>query len=167
MIARGYAVREREDRLLGKLAVREGICTQDQVDECFQIQSMTQSTAPLGDILLYKGYLSDRELKALLARREKKVMACLACRLSFSVVTLSGGQSARCPRCKGPLQDADGDRLLKTDAEFSTRKIPAVLPPAGPQKDVSCVVCDHRFPAARETSGRVRCPSCQSSFSTR
>jgi uncharacterized paraquat-inducible protein A len=160
-------VREREDMLLGTLAVRHGICTVEQVDECLRMQSMAGSDAPLGDLLLFKGYLTAPQLRDLLARQHKKVMACLACRLSFTVVTLSQGKTVRCPRCKGPLQDGGGDHLLKTDAEFSTRRVPAVAPPAGPQEDVACVVCDHRFRAARDASGRVRCPSCQSSFSTR
>lgn len=161
----GVAVHRSEDMLLGRLAVRERMCTQDQVNECLQIQSLTQSTAPLGDILLYKGYLSDLQLKNLLARQHKRVMACLACQLSFTVVTLSDGKAARCPRCKGALEAAGDDRLLRTDAEFSTRKVPLVAPPVGSQEDVSCVICDHSFRAARDASGRVRCPSCQSSFS--
>jgi len=158
-------VQRSEDTLLGRLAVREGMCTQDQVDACLKIQSTARSPAPLGDILLHKGYLSDVQLKTLRARQFKKVMACLACHLSFTVITLSDGKSARCPRCKGSLEAAGEDGLLRTDAEFSTRNVPTVKPPVGPVEGVSCVVCDHAFRAGRDGSGRVRCPSCQSSFS--
>ena len=157
-----------EDQLLGKLAVREGVCTQEQVDECLRIQSMTGSDAPLGDLLLFKGYLTEEKLKELLGRQHKKLMRCPACRLSFTVVTLSHGKSARCPRCKGPLEDASPGEPTRTDAEFSTRKIRMASPaPAGPQLRFTCIICDHAFEGNRDASGRVRCPSCQSTFSAR
>jgi uncharacterized paraquat-inducible protein A len=152
--------------LLGKLAVREGVCTQEQIDECLRMQSIGRSEAPLGDLLLFKGYLTARQLKELLARQHKKVMACAACRISFTVVTLTDGKSARCPRCKGPLEEPRNGAPLRTDAEFSTRKVP-ITTSGGPEECCACVVCDHAFRAARDSSGRVRCPSCGSNFSPR
>jgi uncharacterized paraquat-inducible protein A len=122
--------------------------------------------APLGDLLLFKGYLTALQLKGLLAQQEKKVMVCQACRISFTVVTLSGSQSARCPRCKGPLGEAGTKAPLRTDAEISTGKVPTSAP-SGPVANFTCVICDHRFQGARDASGRARCPSCQSSFSPR
>jgi uncharacterized protein YbaR (Trm112 family) len=155
------------DLLLGKLAVREGFCTQAQVDECLQMQSMTRSEAPLGDLLLFKGYLTAPQLKTLLARQHKRILACPACRLSFTVVTLSDGKSARCPRCKGPLEAVPDAGPTRTDAEFATRKVPVVPLSSGPAARQTCVVCDHQFESARDLSGRVHCPSCRSSFSPR
>jgi uncharacterized paraquat-inducible protein A len=152
--------------LLGKLAVREGVCTQEQIDECLSMQSIGGSEAPLGDLLLFKRYLSPRQLEELLSRQHKKVMACPACRLSFSVVTLRDATSARCPRCRGPLEEPGSDAPLRTDAELSTRRIPT-LTSNGPQESHACVICDRAFRAARDSSGRVRCPSCGSSFSPR
>jgi uncharacterized paraquat-inducible protein A len=150
--------------LLGKLAVREGVCTQEQVDECLQMQSIGGSEAPLGDLLLFKGYLTAHRLKELLSRQQKKVMTCPACRISFTVVSLTGGNSARCPRCKGPLEEPGSDAPLRADAEFSTRKVPTTRS-SGPNESYACVICDRAFQAARDASGRVRCPSCGSSFS--
>lgn len=160
----GGAVSGNEDMLLGRLAVREGVCTQEQVDECLRIQSMNRSSAPLGDILLYKGYLTDLQLKNLLARQHKKVMTCPACRLSFTVVTLTEGKSARCPRCKGLLQGIAAGMPTRTDAEFSTRKIPTAPTSRTSLVKFACIICDHAFQAEPDLSGRVRCPSCQSSF---
>jgi len=158
-------VHRNEDFLLGRLAVRERVCTQEQIDECLRMQSMNRSDAPLGDILLFKGYLTGEQLKNLLARQHKKPMACPACQLSFTVVTLTEGKSARCPRCKSALQDVATDRIGRTDAEFATQSIRTTPPTRGPLTKAVCIICDHPFEGARDPFGRLRCPSCQSSFS--
>lgn len=154
-----------DDLLLGKLAVRERMCSQDQIEECLKIQSMTRSDAPLSDLLLYKGYLTDAQLKELLGRRHKKAMSCPSCRLSFTVVTLSDGTSARCPKCKGGLEPSPPEQAARTDAEVSTRKVPLLEPSKEPPVKALCIICDHSFEAAPDRFGRVRCPSCQSTFS--
>jgi uncharacterized CHY-type Zn-finger protein len=159
------AVHRSEDLLLGRLAVRENVCSQEQVNECLQIQAMTRSDAPLGDLLLFKGFLTADQLKSLLGRQHKKVMACSACRLSFTVVTLSDGKSARCPRCKGTLEEAGRNHPTRTDAEFSTQRIRTKPSLPGPLRKSVCIICDHEFEAALDPSGRVRCPACQSTFS--
>jgi uncharacterized CHY-type Zn-finger protein len=153
-----------EDLLLGKLAVRERLCSQEQIDECLRVQAMGRDTAPLGDILLFKGYLNEAQIKDLLARQQKKVLACPSCRLTFTVLTLSDGKSARCPKCKGPLNDPPAGSPSRSDAEFSTRRVPLASPPAGPLVDLACVICDHAFKGTVDDSGRVRCPACQSTF---
>jgi len=149
-----------EDMLLGKLAVREAICTQEQVDECLQMQSIGHSEAPLGDLLLFKRYLTDLQLKDLLGRQNKKIMSCPACRLSFTIVTLTDGTSARCPRCRRTLAPGGRGTPTRTDTEFPT------APSIGTAlADVICVICDHTFQGDKDGAGRIRCPSCHSSFS--
>lgn len=156
-----------EDLLLGKLAVREGLCTQEQIDECLGMQTMSRSAAPLGDLLLFKGYLTQLQLKDLLSRQHKKLMACSSCRLSFTVLTLSEGRSARCPRCKGALVESKTGAPTRTDAEFSTQRVRRVAPAMGPKVRLTCIICDHQFEEAPDSTGRVRCPSCQSTFTSR
>ncbi len=152
-----------EDLILGSLAVREGICTQEQIDECLRVQANGREAAPLGDILLYKGYLTEIQLKGLLSRQKKKGMACTACGLRFTVLTLSGGTSARCPKCKGPLNETPA-ALVRTDAEIATRRLPVIPPPPGPRVDLVCIICDHQFKGSLDSADRVRCPACQSTF---
>jgi len=152
-----------EDLLLGKLAVRRGLCTPEQFEECLRIQANGRESAPLGDILVYKGYLTEAQVRDLQTRQQKKTMACVACALSFTVLTLSDGKSARCPKCKGLLAEAPAS-MVRTDAEFSTRRVPVVPPPAGPLLDLACIICDHAFKAGTDADGRVRCPACQSTF---
>jgi DNA-directed RNA polymerase subunit RPC12/RpoP len=157
------AVQRNEDLVLGRLAVREGLCTQEQIDECLRAQANGRETAPLGDILLYKGYLTEIQLKGLLSRQQKKVMACPACGLRYTVLTLSGGNTARCPKCKGPLNETPA-ALVRTDAEIATRRLPAIPAPAGPMIDLVCIICEHPFKGSMDSAGRVRCPACQSTF---
>ena len=162
-----------EDLLLGKVAIQEGCCTQQQIDECLKIQSMDSPPAPLGDILLFKGYLTAVQLKGLLSRQHKMVMACPRCRLSFTVLTLSEGKSARCPRCKDPLGDPAPGGSTRTDAEITTQRLRVVptIAPAAPQAarriKMVCVICDQAFEWTPDATGRVRCPSCHSTFASR
>ncbi|HVR87650.1 MAG TPA: hypothetical protein VMU54_25210 [Planctomycetota bacterium] len=154
-----------EDQLLGALAVREKMCTPEQIDECIRTQKLSREPAPLGDILVYKGFLTEVQVKLLLSRQNKKLMECSACGLSFTVVTLSDGKSARCPKCKGPLKELPPVRSVRTDAEFATRRIRVQQPaPAGPTIELACKICDHAFRGMPDSDGRVRCPSCQSTF---
>ena len=167
------AVQRNEDALLGKLAVREGFCSQEQIDECLRMQSASRSAAPLGDLLLFKGYLTATRLKDLLSRQNKKIMNCPSCRLSYTVLTLSEGKSARCPRCKGLLENAAPKGPTHTDAEITTQRMrmtpsiaPAARQPSGKVKMV-CVICDQGFEWTPDPSGRVRCPSCMSVFTSK
>lgn len=161
------------DLLLGRLAVREGLCTQAQVDQCLAEQKMSDPPPALGDVLVFRGYLTAIQLRDLLARQHKKVMSCPGCRLSFTVLTMSKGTSARCPRCQKILSDTPQDGPTRTDAEIATRKIRVV--PAGNgtggagagKTTMTCIICDHSFLGIADTMGRVRCPSCQSTFSRR
>lgn len=162
-----------EDALLGRLAVRGGFCSQEQIDECVRLQAASRSPAPLGDLLQFKGYLTASQLKDLLSRQHKKIMTCPPCRLSYTVLTLSEGKSARCPRCKGSLLEASPQGPTRTDAEINTqrmRTVPSPVPAAPGQAKKAgmvCVVCDQRFDWTPDASGRVRCPACQSTFTSK
>lgn len=155
-----------EDLLLGKLAVREGICTQEQIDECLRIQAISRSTALLGDLLLFKGYLTTAQLKTLLSRQHKKVMACPSCGLSFTVLTLSEGKSVQCPKCKGTLVQTRPEGSTRTDAEFATGRLCIAPAPPGPKVKIACIICDTTFETVTDSSSRVRCPACQSTFTS-
>jgi len=57
-------VPSQRDQLLGSLAVREKMCTQEQIDECLRTQKLSREPAPLGDVLVYKGFLTEAQVKA-------------------------------------------------------------------------------------------------------
>jgi DNA-directed RNA polymerase subunit RPC12/RpoP len=155
-----------QEALLGKLAVRNGLCTQEQVDECLRIQSMNGSEAPLGDILVYKGYLKEPQLKELLSRQQRKPMICSACNLSFAVLTLSPGRGVECPKCRGLLVERNPEGVPRSDAELSTGRVRVTPSAAGPRLRHVCIICDQVFEEAADSTGRVRCPSCRSTFTS-
>jgi len=62
-----------EDLLFGKIAVAKGYCTQAQVDEGLLIQGYEESPPPLGDILLYKGYLTPEQHREILAEQMRQL----------------------------------------------------------------------------------------------
>jgi DNA-directed RNA polymerase subunit RPC12/RpoP len=171
----------KEALLFGKLAARQGLVTQDQLNECLRIQAKAGETRSLGEIMISRGYLSAEQVKELLSHQLKRIMVCLDCRLSFTVMSISDTKQVECPRCRKPLQEAKADTPARTDAEFSTmvlRAVKAGLP--SPVKPVtrpmpavtrtvktSCVICDKAFEGAVDATGRVRCPDCHTVFTPR
>jgi uncharacterized paraquat-inducible protein A len=160
-----------EESDLGRQAVLRGLCTADQLEECLRLRSSRRPPPPLGDLLLYKGYLTPPQLEDLRSRR-KKTMACPRCALTFTVLTRSDGSSARCTRCQGPLTDRGTEGRVPTDGRITTRRVQAAPPPveapaAGKKVTMVCVICESGFDWAPDASGRVRCPSCGSTFSAR
>jgi DNA-directed RNA polymerase subunit RPC12/RpoP len=171
-------VKKRKEAILfGKLAAREGLATEEEVNECLRLQGQTGETRSLGEIMIEKNYLTGVQVKDLLSRQLKKIMSCPTCGLSFTVLTLSQGKRIDCPKCHGALQDGKKTESTRTDAEFATQVfravkagIPApkgdsrVIPTPSKRIKVTCVVCDTPFEAPVDSTGRVRCPSCSSTF---
>src|SRR5262245_21923675 len=161
--------KRKESILFGKLAVKLGLVTADEVNECLRSQAEPGETRSLGEILVAKGYLTTIQVKDILEKQLKKIMSCPVCKLSFTVLTLSEGKQIDCPKCKGPLKEGKPSESTRTDAEFATqviRSVKAGLPPAAPaagpaakRQKCECVICDHAFEAALDASGRAQCPS--------
>jgi len=170
------AKKRKEAQLFGKLAVREGLLTEDEVNDCLREQAREGETRTLGEIMVAKDYLSVAQVRDLLAKQLKKVMSCDTCSLSFTVLTLSQGKQIECPRCKGPLREGKVMKTTRTDAEFATQMfrtvksgLPAkpetrVIPASAKPVKASCVVCDNKFSAPLDSTGRLRCPSCNTTF---
>ncbi len=173
-------LKKRKDSVLfGKLAIKQGLVTPDEVNTCLRLQAEGGEGRSLGEILVEKGFLTAVQVKDLLGKQLKRIMSCPACRLSFTVLTLSEGKRIDCPKCKGPLNEGKPSESTRTDAEFATQVIRAVragTPPPGPAPakgptalriKLSCVICDHAFQAAVDESGRAQCPSCHTTFTPR
>ena len=169
--------KRKESVLFGKLAIKVGLVTADEVNQCLRLQAEPNEMRSLGEILVAKGFLTAVQVKDILNKQLKKIMSCPACKLSFTVLTLSEGKRIDCPKCKGPLKEGKQSDTTRTDAEFSTqvmRSVQAGLPPVatprqpkGPtlmRKKCECVICDNVFDAALDSSGRVQCPACYTTF---
>lgn len=172
--------KRKESILFGKLAIKQGFVTPEEVNECLRLQAQPGEMRSLGEILVSRGYLTSIQVKDILNKQLKKIMSCPSCNLSFTVLTLSEGKRIDCPKCKGPLAEGKVTESTRTDAEFATqvmRSLKAGLPPVGApkpprgptekRKKCECVICDKVFEAALDPSGRVQCPVCYTTFTPR
>ena len=169
----------KEAILIGKLAVREKFMTEQDVNTCLRLQARSGEKRSVGEIMVEQGFLTPERLKSLLARQQKKIMSCPACRLSFTVLTVSKSMIILCPRCRAPLQEGKPTDSVRTDAQLETavsRRIkkenaPAPPPPhAAPayalrKVQMTCPICSKPFHEPVDSKGRVDCPHCLSSFS--
>lgn len=96
---------DQEDDLLGKLAVREGLITQAQLNECLQGEKPGHPRRSLREILVARGLLEPARAEALLGRLSRRVLRCSACKTSFTVLSIANSKSVRCPRCRGTLEE--------------------------------------------------------------
>lgn len=169
---------QKEGKLFGKLAVREGLLSEDEVNDCLRQQAKDGEKRTLGEIMVAQGYLTEAQVKDLLGKQHKRLMGCSRCKLSYTVLSLSNAKEVNCPRCKGVLRDGKPAESTRTDAEFATQVLKAVkaeLPPdarpvsriivpAAKRVNAICVICDAVFEGAMDSTGRLRCPSCNSTF---
>jgi mannitol/fructose-specific phosphotransferase system IIA component (Ntr-type) len=172
------AKRQREATLFGKLAVREGLLTEEKVNICLAEQAREGEKRTLGEIMVSKGYLTSAQVKTLLARQEKKIMYCPGCKLAFTVLTIAKGKQINCPRCHQQLQEGKPSDSTRTDAEFATQTLRAVkgeapaesvvpsrvIPPGAVKMKLCCAVCRRPIEAFPDSTGRVRCPSCHATY---
>jgi hypothetical protein len=168
----------KEAVLFGKLAVREGLITEREANECLRDQAAQGESRSLGEIMVSKGCLTTEQVKDLLAKQQKKIMNCPVCRLSFTVLSISKDKRVECPRCKGPLAAGKPTDSTRTDAQFATQVLRAtkgelpsgavtdsrIIPPNAVKLKVTCIICDTPFLGPVDSTGRVRCPSCQTLF---
>jgi len=171
--------KSKESVLFGKLVIREGLLSAEQVHECLAQQAKDGETRSLGEIMVAKGLLRSDQVRQLLAKQQKRIMACPSCKMTFTVLSITQGRtSVTCPRCKGTLSDAAPGAPPGTNAEFATQVIRAarselpagsvkdsrIIPPNAKKVKTTCVVCDHPFEGHADSTGRIQCPSCRSSF---
>jgi hypothetical protein len=185
--------KRKESTLFGKLAVREGLLTEEEANECLRRQALPGETRTIGEIMVAEGFLTPMQVRDLLGRQQKRILACPPCRLSFTVLTHAGAGAVECPRCGRALEEPKAGAPVRTDAEFSAPPVktprpapapkappppapatpalkPLPLPPdPAPSKKlrVSCIVCDTPFEGQVDSTGRLRCPGCRTAFTPR
>lgn len=154
--------------------VREGLLREETADECLRDFAVEGHARPFQDLLVEKGLVPAAKLREFLDRREARHMVCPRCQINFAVKSVSGRKTVECPRCKGPLEERPSEqrkaRPHASSVEFATTIIKKVQPvPRPPASDkppikAQCIICDARFTATPDASGRIRCTECGSSF---
>lgn len=170
--------KQKESVLFGKLAVREGLISEEEANKCLRQQAMAGEKRSLGEIMVAKGCLTPGQVKDLLAKQQKRIMSCPVCRLCFTVISISKEKKVSCPRCKGPLVEGKPSDSTRTDAEFATKifrvvkqEVPPgsmaesrVIGPGAMKVQAVCTICDESFFGYLDSTGRARCPNCHATF---
>lgn len=163
--------------LIGRLAVREKLVSEEHVNACLRLQARDGEKRSIGEILVEQGHLTPVQLKGLLAKQLKRIMSCPACRLSFTVRSTTQTKVVPCPRCKGPLSEGKPSDSVRTDAHLETsvsnrirKEGAAAAPKPGPSSSIrmvrmTCPMCSKPFCEPVDSKGRVDCPHCHSTFS--
>ena len=96
----------REDNLFGKVAIRMGFCTEEQLGECLALQEQLpkERFMRLGDILVIKGYLTVQQVKRISDTQKGLIVYCPKCDHQYNVVMFRPGASLQCYRCGSALK---------------------------------------------------------------
>ena len=91
------------DSLLGRLAVRHGYLTEEQLFGCVRIQELRRSDgsrARLGQILVEQGYMNPQHIVDLLGEQQQLIAGCPSCEARYNTSPAEGDHGhATCPRC--------------------------------------------------------------------
>lgn len=121
-----FAEVRQKDTLLGKIIVKHGYATQEQVDECLESQYKLATQGKfkrLGEIMAEKGYMSVEDVKKLLKYQNIVIMTCGKCNKTYNTIS-TGAPEYRCPHCNSILKPAQGSTI---SVEPTTSKGPDPL----------------------------------------
>ena len=96
----------RESVQLGKLAIREGLVTQEVFDACLVIYDQQGENRSLGEIMVELMFITKLQLLALQNKQRKWVGICPKCNRSFNVLTTAKDPKVNCPQCKELLRES-------------------------------------------------------------
>lgn len=119
-----------EDMIMGRLAVKYGYATEDNVNDALRLQRLRESKGNfyrLGEILVEKGYASVRDVLTLISMCNKRILICSTCGAKFNTAKFEPGKKYKCKRCKSPLaipppiESIDFGTTVFTTEEESTK----------------------------------------------
>jgi len=100
----GAALSEAE---VGKLLVAAGLISRENVEECVRLQEEMRGSGktapPLGELVVHRGYVTDGQVRRVLAYQRKVVFACPTCGIRVNVAPPPPGSRYRCKKCSGIL----------------------------------------------------------------
>ncbi len=151
--------------LFGRLVVREGFASAEDVNAALREQGRPGDRRTLGEVLVARGVLTPAQVEALLRKQQKWILKCPRCGVSLTVYSTSPTpKQAACPRCGSPLVPGGVQgESTSTLGEVDTRTLreAALRRPAPP---VACRICGHAKLSKEGPDGRVECLSCHVRF---
>ncbi|MBI4615809.1 MAG: DUF4339 domain-containing protein [Planctomycetes bacterium] len=92
-----------DNTLFGALVVAHGFATREQVNEVVRLQAEIErfdERLSLGELMVECAYLTETEVKQILALQKKREYRCYKCREVFTVGASEFGRKIRCPHCR-------------------------------------------------------------------
>ena len=87
---------------VGKLLVAAGLISRENVEECVRLQEEMRRSGkpapPLGELVVHRGYVTEGQVRRVLAYQRKAVFACALCGIRVSVLPPPPGSRYRCKR---------------------------------------------------------------------
>ncbi len=130
--ATGHAPATKDDAIFGRLVVKRGFATQEQVNEGLRIQEQREiqgRSQRLGEVLVERGYVTPAQVERVLEIQEKKILACDGCGAKYNVEGYEQGRRFKCKRCGAPLtvpeslqEVAVDDNIESVDMVFTARQ---------------------------------------------
>ena len=152
------------DLLFGRLIVREGFATEEDVAAALREQGETGDRRSLGEVLIARGVLEPRQVEWILGQQSKWIMRCPRCSVSLTVHSTSRNpRKAACPRCGVALVPGPS-KAESTEGEVDTSTVLRPPPRSAEGDGKTCRICDHPFLSAPGPDGRVECLSCRVRF---
>lgn len=101
-----------EEALFGKLAVHQGLISEDQLAEAVSEKANLERLKirfRLGEILVKKGHLTAHQVQVLLEIQNKRILLCRRCNCRFNIAGMKADSTFNCKFCGQPLEPLGPD----------------------------------------------------------
>ncbi|MBI3097547.1 MAG: hypothetical protein HYY93_04775 [Planctomycetes bacterium] len=138
---------KREDGLFGRLVIRFGFATEDQVNEAVRIQAKMEDDLfmRMGEVMVRKGFLTNEQVTKILDYQKKKILTCPKCSTQFNVIMFQPGALIKCYKCQNEL--VVPEQLVSVAAEDHPASgtpgvpvAPGITPPPLPRPAVAAAI---------------------------
>ncbi len=114
--------RKKREVLFGKMVLKKGLATLDQVNECLRLQDQLAAkgtSKSLGEVLVDRGFLTNAQVRQILADQNRAIMTCKKCGARYNVPSVpptptDGGFT--CLKCGTMLAVPGRDGSIQVDA---------------------------------------------------
>jgi protein-arginine kinase activator protein McsA len=160
------------DLLFGKIAIRQGFCTKEQIERCVAIQATSTNRLPFGRILVDEGYLTEEQHSKVLEIQRKNIKERASLTKREKETVLFGKLAVR----EGFLTEEEANTCLSEQAkEGEKRTLGEIMVSKGyltaaqvkvllarqEKKIMNCPTCMLTFTVLTISKGKIGCPRCK------
>jgi len=129
------------DAFFGRMVVQKGFATDDEVQSCLAESAARAGRGQpiaIGPLMVERGVLTPEQVKSIAVSQNKRVLACPACSVTFTVLGLPPGKTMPCKHCGAPLVDKEAEGAAPAPltsqpglaAMFDMPSLPGIAQPA-------------------------------------